>query len=112
MAKKYNIAVIPGDGIGPEITKAAIDVLEAATSKREIEIFTKELKAGGAAVDLYGIPLPQETIDKIKSLDRDAQYYWDFVYVENAEGAHNSTLSNYCLDKAEDLAKQALALLK
>ena len=59
-----------------------------------------------------GKTLPQETIDKIKSLDRDAQYYWDFVYVENAEGAHNSTLSNYCLDKAEDLAKQALALLK
>ncbi|MBQ2155198.1 MAG: hypothetical protein II438_02100 [Clostridiales bacterium] len=69
MAKKYNIAVIPGDGIGPEITKAAIDVLEAATSKREIEIFTKELKAGGAAVDLYGIPLPQETIESAKDSD-------------------------------------------
>ena len=69
MAKKYNIAVIPGDGIGPEITSAAIEVLEAAASRKDIEIFTKELKAGGAAIDLYGIPLPQETISAAKESD-------------------------------------------
>ena len=46
MAKKFNIAVIPGDGIGPEITSAAIEVLEAVTSRKGIELFTKELKAG------------------------------------------------------------------
>ena len=69
MPKKYNIAVIPGDGIGPEITTAAIEVLEAAVAKKEIEIFTKELKAGGAAIDLYGIPLPQETIAAAKDSD-------------------------------------------
>ena len=34
MGKKYNIAVIPGDGIGPEITTAAIEVLEAAASRK------------------------------------------------------------------------------
>ena len=69
MAKKYSIAVIPGDGIGPEITSAAIDVLEAAASKKGIEIFTKELKAGGAAVDACGVPLPQETIFAVKDSD-------------------------------------------
>ncbi len=69
MAKKYNIAVIPGDGIGPEITSAAIEVLETAASRKDIEIFTKELKAGGAAIDLYGIPLPQETISAAKESD-------------------------------------------
>lgn len=69
MPKKYNIAVIPGDGIGPEITSAAIEVLEAAVAKKEIEIFTKELKAGGAAIDLYGIPLPQETIAAARDSD-------------------------------------------
>lgn len=69
MGKKYNIAVIPGDGIGPEITAAAIEVLEAATSRKEIELFTKELKAGGDAVDSYGIPLPQETISAAKDSD-------------------------------------------
>ena len=88
MSKKYNIAVIPGDGIGPEITTAAIEVLEAATSKRDIEIFTKELKAGGAAIDAYGIPLPQETIFAAK--DSDAVLLgavggpkWDNVEPEN-----------------------------
>ena len=51
MSRKYSIAVIPGDGIGPEITTSAVEVLEAAASRKGIEIFTKELKAGGAAVD-------------------------------------------------------------
>ena len=53
-----------------------------------------------------------EEVDKTIDLYGITNDYWDFVYVENAEGAHNSKLSNYCLDKAEDLAKQALALLK
>ena len=69
MGKKYSIAVIPGDGIGPEITKAAIEVLEAAASRKDIEIFTKELKAGGAAIDAFGIPLPQETVEAAKESD-------------------------------------------
>ena len=69
MSKKYNIAVIPGDGIGPEITSSAIEVLDAAAAKKEIEIFTKELIAGGAAIDRFGIPLPQETIYAAKDSD-------------------------------------------
>ena len=69
MSKKYNIAVIPGDGIGPEITSAAIEVLEAATKDKNIEVFTKELKAGGSAIDEFGIPLPQETIASAKDSD-------------------------------------------
>lgn len=69
MAKKYNIAVIPGDGIGPEITSSAIEVLVAASSKRDCEIVTKELKAGGDAIDNFGIPLPQETIFSAKNSD-------------------------------------------
>ena len=55
--------------------------------------------------------LPGDVIAGIKNLDRAAQFYWDFVYVENSEGAHNSALSRQCLDKAEALADQALALL-
>lgn len=50
--------------------------------------------------------------DKVRSLIRDAQFYWDFVYVENSEGAHNSKLAKDCLDKAENLAKQALEIVK
>ena len=67
--KRYNIAVIPGDGIGPEITAAAVEVLEAATARRDIEIFVKELKAGGEAIEKCGVPLPQETIESAKESD-------------------------------------------
>ncbi len=49
-------------------------------------------------------------LEEIRSLARDAQFYWDFVFVENAEGAHNPKLTNYCLDRAEALCKAAMAL--
>ena len=54
----------------------------------------------------------EEELDKIRALARDAQFYWDFVFVENAEGVHNPELSYKCLDKAEELTKQAFALFK
>lgn len=51
-------------------------------------------------------------LDAMRSLARDAQFYWDFVFVENAEGAHNPTLTHECLDKAEALCNEALGLFK
>ena len=78
---------------------------EKQISAMLVEINTKL----AAAIDSGS--LSEDVFNQIKSLDRDAQFYWDFVYVENAEGAHNSALSRQCLDKAEALAKQALALL-
>ena len=49
---------------------------------------------------------------QIRFLARDAQFYWDFVFVENAEGAHNPTLTYECLDKADELCTTALDLIK
>ena len=87
--------------------------IQENTTKREKEISAKLVDISTKlAKAIEGSTLPQETIDKIRSLDRDAQFYWDFVYVENSEGAHNSALTKYCLDKAEELAGQALGLLK
>jgi nitrite reductase (cytochrome c-552) len=54
----------------------------------------------------------EEELDAIRSLARDAQFYWDFVFVENSEGAHNPALTNDCLDKAESLTQQALGMFK
>ena len=51
-------------------------------------------------------------LDQIRDLYRSSQWYFDFVYVENSEGAHNSTLANYCLDKAAELIGQAMGLFK
>ena len=53
-----------------------------------------------------------EELDAIRALARDAQFYWDFVFVENSEGAHNSKLTEYCLDQAETLTNEALGMFK
>ena len=57
----YKITLIPGDGIGPEITKAATKVLAAAN----IEIEWEVVEAGLVALEKYRDPLPQNVIDSI-----------------------------------------------
>lgn len=54
----------------------------------------------------------EDELNAIRAVNRDAQFYWDFVFVENSEGAHNSKLSNYCLDKAETLCAEAMGMFK
>ena len=54
----------------------------------------------------------EEELNAIRDIARDAQFYWDFVFVENSEGAHNSALTKQCLDKAETLLNQAMGLFK
>ena len=53
-----------------------------------------------------------QELDAIRAVARDAQFYWDFVFVENSEGAHNSKLNSQCLDKAEALANKAMGMFK
>ena len=66
---KYNIAVIKGDGIGPEIVTEAMKALDAVGKKYGHEFVYTESLAGGCAIDAEGIPLPQETIDICKASD-------------------------------------------
>ncbi len=65
----YKIAVIPGDGIGPEIVGEAIKVLDAVGSKFGHKFEYEYLLAGGAAIDAVGQCLPDETIEKCKASD-------------------------------------------
>jgi len=66
---EYKIAVIPGDGIGPEVIGEAIKVLDAVGSKFGHKFEYDYLLAGGCAIDEKGTCLPQETIDKAKAAD-------------------------------------------
>jgi len=66
---KYNIAVIPGDGIGPEVIKETLRVLDVAAKDTDIELNYTSYLAGGCAIDEAGLPLPQETIDGTKESD-------------------------------------------
>ena len=59
----YNIAVIAGDGIGPEIVNSAIEVLHKAGARFGHTFTFTHVAAGGNAIDKFGIPLPQETVD-------------------------------------------------
>lgn len=67
MSKK--IVVIPGDGIGAEITAAAVAVLRKTAQKHALELTFETHQAGGAAIDLYGIPLPDSTIQAARQAD-------------------------------------------
>ena len=67
MAKK--IVVIPGDGIGEEITASAVSVLEKISEKFQLDLEFSKHHAGGTAYDLYGTPLPAETIAAAKAAD-------------------------------------------
>lgn len=53
-----------------------------------------------------------EELDTIRMTFRNAQFYWNFVFVENSEGAHNSALTRDCLDKSETLIAECEALFK
>ena len=63
------ITVIPGDGIGPEVTTAAIAVMHAAASLTGMKCICSIHLAGGAAIDAHGVPLPEETIVAASSAD-------------------------------------------
>lgn len=60
--KQHAIVVIPGDGIGAEITAAAVRVLDAAAEKCGLQIDYQYKLAGGAAIDATGVPLPDDTV--------------------------------------------------
>ena len=66
---EFNIALIPGDGIGPEIVAGAVTVLKAVEKKFGHKFNFTETYMGGCAIDKYGEPLPQETVDICKSSD-------------------------------------------
>ena len=59
---KYNIALLRGDGIGPEIVDSAVKVLEAVGEKYNHEFIFTPYDIGGVAIDNHGIPLPEETV--------------------------------------------------
>ena len=68
--KKYKIALIKGDGIGAEIVEEAVKVLDSISVNSGFELDYKEYLMGGAAIDVEGVPLPDETIKG--AMDADA----------------------------------------
>ena len=66
---KAKIIVLPGDGIGPEVTACAVEVLRAIATRRGHEFEFDEQLIGGIAIDTHGDPLPPATLAACKSAD-------------------------------------------
>lgn len=65
----YRIAVLPGDGIGKEVTKGAVEILKAVATRFEHEFEFVYGLIGGEAIDQKGTPLPDETLDMCRQSD-------------------------------------------
>ena len=66
---KFHIALIPGDGIGPEIVKEAKKVLDRVAQKYNHEFTYETLLMGGCSIDAYGTSLTDETLNRAKAAD-------------------------------------------
>lgn len=67
--KEKRIVVIPGDGIGEEITSAAVRILKKVTVSSNLSLTYDKQLAGGAAIDKYGVPLPDFVVQAAKQAD-------------------------------------------
>jgi 3-isopropylmalate dehydrogenase len=65
----YNVVLLPGDGIGPEVTHVAVNVLQTILDKAGHSLRTSEFKIGGCSIDAYGTALTEEALISCKSSD-------------------------------------------
>ena len=65
----YNVAVISGDGIGPEIVAEAKKVLDKVAEKFGHNFNYKHILMGGASIDVHGVPLTDEAIETARAAD-------------------------------------------
>ena len=69
MMKSYNIAVLGGDGIGPEVTAEAVKVLQKTASVFGLKFNFSYYDVGGCSVDRYGVPITDEAFLQVQSSD-------------------------------------------
>ena len=69
MASTYNVAVLPGDGIGPEVMAEALKVLDAVEKKYDVKFERTMANVGGAGIDNEGKALPDSTVEICKAAD-------------------------------------------
>jgi 3-isopropylmalate dehydrogenase len=69
MKLKKKVVILPGDGIGPEVTRAAVSVLQECAREFGHHFDVIEMPIGGAAIDKSGHPLPNETLEACRKAD-------------------------------------------
>lgn len=68
-SRVYNIAVLAGDGIGPEVMQQALNVLDVVSQKQNFTLDCKEYAVGGCAIDKHGEALPKTTLQGCEQAD-------------------------------------------
>lgn len=69
MSKTFKVAVLPGDGIGPEVMAEALKVLEAVSNRFSVTFETEQADVGGIAIDRHGKALPDSTVAACRAAD-------------------------------------------
>ncbi len=69
MTQTYKLVMLPGDGIGPEVMAEVTKIAKWIESQNQISFELEEDLAGGAAIDVHGVPVTDETLDKCKAAD-------------------------------------------
>ena len=92
---------------------AKVEAIQEEITGREKEVGEKLAALKTALADAVASGTYEEAaLDEIRQNYREAQWYWDFCYVENSEGAHNSTLAKKCLDSSEALIDEAMGMFE
>jgi len=90
-----------------------VHAIQAEVTARETEVGEKlSALKDKLAEAVAGGEYSEEELDEIRKLHRTAQWFFDYDYVENSEGAHNSTLAKKCLDTAEAVIDEAMEKFK
>jgi 3-isopropylmalate dehydrogenase len=69
MSQEFNITVLPGDGIGPEVIREAVKILKIVERKKNLKLNLTEAPVGGAGYEAAGHPLPDDTLKAAQSAD-------------------------------------------
>ena len=69
MTSSFRITLLPGDGIGPEITAVARQLLDAVSRRHGFQLEYDEQPMGGSAIDVSGEPLPASTLAACRASD-------------------------------------------
>lgn len=67
--KTYKIAILPGDGVGPEVTNATFEILHSVSKHYGFELQTQSYEIGGSSIDTFGVPLTDATLEACKAAD-------------------------------------------
>ena len=65
----YAVLVLPGDGVGPEVTHEALKIIEVVSSITKVKIDIRTALLGGCSIDKHGVALTNEVLDQAKAAD-------------------------------------------